>query len=293
MVDIVHHSLIGVAGAGVANALGQHEAAIGFLIGSLLPDLDVLFIPLGKSRFLNLHQGVTHSLIGITGISCLAAAIFTLVGMPFAVMACAIAAGMAVHVALDLLNTFGVRVLWPLPQRICFDAFFFIDIYVLVASWLFAAAAIGTEMGGVVAVVWIAFLAAYSAVRIAWRKAIIAKHGLTTAVPSGALPLTWFVTKRENDLIRCGVVEGLSRRLRWTSEVAEVDRDLLKVLRSGPIFKDLEKALKLFVPVKVDSDGDVTTVVSRCVAVRNFNNRYGETTSVIQKGVVISEVSRI
>jgi membrane-bound metal-dependent hydrolase YbcI (DUF457 family) len=291
MVDIVHHGIVGVAGAGVANSLGQPEMAVGFLMGSLLPDLDVLFIAFGKSRFLRLHQGVTHSVVGIPAGSLLVATLLAgMGGMPFAPLAVAIAAGMSVHVMLDIMNTFGVRILWPLPLRFSLDAFFFIDVWVLGASMLFGAAAwLGSHPG--VAVAWAGFVCAYAVGRLFRRRRIVAEHGLLTAVPSGILPRTWFVTRREDGLIRTGIVDR--HGIRWTGSVSEPSTGILAALRSGPVFSDLEAALKLFVPVSIATDGATTTVVSRCVAVPNFGNRYGETKSVIADGKVISEDSRI
>ncbi len=292
MVDIVHHGIIGVAGAGVASSLGQPEIAAGFLLGSLLPDLDVLFIVLGKSRFLRLHQGMTHSVAGIPVLGGLTATLFAgLGGIPFAPLAIGIVAGMIVHVLLDLMNTFGVRILWPLPQRVSLDAFFFIDIYVLAASLIFAAAAWEGSHPVVAAVSWAACVSAYAAARSFRRRRVVAEHRLLTAVPSGIDPRTWFVTKREAGAIRTGVVNGAG--IRWTDAVSEASPEIIGELRKGPLFSDLEAALKLFVPVSVSADGATTTVVSRCVAVPNFGNRYGETKSVIAGGKVISEDSRI
>jgi hypothetical protein len=64
-------------------------------------------------------------------------------------------------------------------------------------------------------------------------------------------------------------------------------------LRTGPIFADLEHALKLFVPVKVVVDGDTMVVTSRCVAVPNFGNTYGLTVSKILDGRVVDEISHL
>jgi hypothetical protein len=99
------------------------------------------------------------------------------------------------------------------------------------------------------------------------------------------------VTRRSGGVIRTGVADG--HGIRWTGAVPELSAEVLAVLRSGGVFSDLEAALKLFVPVSVQSDRATTTVVSRCVAVPNFGNRYGETRSVIADGRVISEDSRI
>lgn len=117
MVDIVHHSVIGFGGALVAQQMGNVDAAVGFLIGSLLPDLDVVFMALGKSRYLRLHQSVTHSVFVLpllaVGVGCLLA--FGLDTSWF-VVAFACFLGSLVHVAFDMLNSFGVRATWPSPS---------------------------------------------------------------------------------------------------------------------------------------------------------------------------------
>jgi len=293
MVDIVHHAVIGTAGAGLATALGQQEVAIGFIVGSILPDIDVLFMALGKARFLRLHQGVTHSLVGLPILATVVAGLLQpALGAPLLPLLAGVIAGMALHVALDILNTFGVNLLWPMKGRICLDAFFFIDVQVFVSSTAFAVAA-WTGHGLTAAVAWLLFVASYSALRWWWRRLIMREHGLTTAVPSGVAPMTWFVTKRDADGIRTGKVSGIRRRCVWTGTVAEADADLLDELRTGPVFSDLERSLKLFVPVAVERHAEGTTVRSRCVAVPNFGNRYGETTSVIVDGKVINEDSAI
>jgi membrane-bound metal-dependent hydrolase YbcI (DUF457 family) len=292
MVDIVHHGIIGVAGAGVANSLGQPELAVGFLLGSLLPDLDVLFIVLGKSRFLQLHQGVTHSLLGIPLLGMLAAGFFALTGgISFVPLAIGLLAGMSVHVLLDIMNTFGVRILWPLPERFSLAAFFFIDVYVLGASVLFAAAAWGGSHPVGAAIAWVACVSAYATIQVFRRRKLVADHSLLTAIPSGLFHGTWFVTRREDGVIRTGIADR--HGIRWTGSVSEASPGILAALRSGAVFSDLEAALKQFVPVSIATVGATTTVVSRCVAVPNFGNRYGETKSVIADGKVISEDSRI
>jgi hypothetical protein len=198
---------------------------------------------------------------------------------------------MSVHVLLDIMNTFGVRILWPLPERFSLAAFFFIDVYVLGASVLFAAAAWGGSHPVGAAIAWVACVSAYATIQVFRRRKLVADHSLLTAIPSGLFHGTWFVTRREDGVIRTGIVDR--HGLRWTGSVSEASPGILAALRSGAVFSDLEAALKLFVPVSIATVGATTTVVSRCVAVPNFGNRYGETKSVIADGKVISEDSRI
>lgn len=293
MVDIVHHTIIGIAGAGVAHAIGQDEAAVGFLIGSILPDLDIVFMALGKSRFLRMHQGVSHSLLGMPIIAAAVSAIMHFAcGIPFLTLLIGTLIGMVVHVSIDLMNTFGVKVLWPSKRKFCLDAFFFVDVYVLAASTLFALATWFGDSPVLAAVVWWAFVLSYAGIRY-WLSARARRaFDLTTAVPPGVMPFTWFVTQQLAD-IRVGTVSGIRPRLRWSDRIPTFGSEILDVLRGGPAFSDLEASLKMFRPVAVASGGDKVMVTSRCVAVPNFGNRYGETLSTIVDGRVVSENSRI
>lgn len=293
MVDIVHHGIIGVAGAGLAASMGQNEIAIGFMVGSLLPDLDVLFIALGKSRFLKLHQGVTHSVVGVPLLAAVMAWLLHICsGAPYVPLLGGVIVGMALHVVLDVMNTFGVRLFWPSARKLSLDAFFFVDIPVLAASCI-TAAATWMEAGAVSVVAWSVFVMSYAASRIWWKRRMMRRHGLTTAVPSGAWPLTWFVTKKTETGIAFGTVSGFWQTVVWNGETPQAAGPLLDALRNGPVYADLERSLKLFVPVSIEHDGDRTIVTSKCVAVPNFGNRYGETRSVIVDGKVIHEDSRI
>ena len=294
MVDVVHHTIVGSAGAAGAHALGHDDVALGFLLGSILPDLDVLFVMLGKSTFLRLHQGVTHSILGMPLLSLLAAALpSSAIDAGFVDVFVGCLAGMVVHVGLDLLNTFGVRVFWPLPARVSLGAFFFIDVYVLAAS-ASALAALWTGCSvPAIGIAWIAFVAAYAAFRLFWKHLIRRRHGTATEVPSGVFPLTWFVTRKVPDAVEVGLVRGLRRTVEWSSSHRVAETSLLSTLRYGPIYSNLERSLKLFVPVSVAVDGATTIVRSRCVAVPNFGNRYGETVSTIVGGRVTDETARI
>ncbi len=295
MVDIVHHSVIGFGGALVAQQLGNVDAAVGFLIGSLLPDLDVVFMVLGKSRYLRLHQSVTHSVFVLPLLSMLVGWLLSFsVGASWLFVASACLLGSLVHVGFDMLNSFGVRATWPSPRRYCLDAFFFVDIYVLAASLVSVCALWLDQPATLVCLAWGAFLALYSSSKIWWRSKIVRESGAATAIPSGVSPLFYYLTRNTSGTAtEVGHCRGLGRNVVWEDVTPRVTDDLMDVLRTGPMYADLEQALKLFRPIsmEVDAKGQITSVVSRCVAVRNFKNRYGEITSTLKDGRVIDEVA--
>ena len=61
--DVIHHTVIGAVGY-TALSSGDYEiAGFAFLLGSVIPDLDVIFGLFGKRAYLKNHQGVSHSLL--------------------------------------------------------------------------------------------------------------------------------------------------------------------------------------------------------------------------------------
>lgn len=291
MVDIVHHSIIGVGGALVAQQLGHVDIAVGFMVGSIIPDFDVVFMSMGKSTYLRMHQAVTHSIFVLPLIAwCIGTSFAGLFGANWVAVAAGCLFGGLVHVGFDALNSFGVRVLWPNQRRFALDAFFFIDIYVLLAS---SFALIGLIVGYnpiVVVVAWALFLVAYVSIKVGWRSKILKKTCALTVVPSGIFPLSYFLTREMDDGgIQIGNCSGFNRNVVWTDIYPAIDSDLLKRLQSGKQFSDLQKALKLFHPISIRTEGSSMKVISRCLAVRNFNNRYGEITSTFIDGELVDE----
>lgn len=119
--DSLTHLLMGHAmgtlAANVAPAAGPavYWAA---LIGNSLPDLDVP-ISLLLRRGVQLHRTYTHTLPGVIALSAITALMLNQVYpepglLPLFGWA---AFGCLVHVAMDCLNLFGVRLFWPLDRR--------------------------------------------------------------------------------------------------------------------------------------------------------------------------------
>ncbi len=90
------------------------------LVSGLAADVDWVTRLGGASAFLHGHRTATHSLIGTAAIAALASAAFWLAGRKYpkfavgilpALSICTVGAG--VHLLLDLLNGYGVKLLWP------------------------------------------------------------------------------------------------------------------------------------------------------------------------------------
>jgi membrane-bound metal-dependent hydrolase YbcI (DUF457 family) len=131
--DIVTHALMGAVIAGPMLPTKPLTATC-FFAGSVLPDLDALSRLFGRRAFLRWHQTYTHGLPAIAAAGFIAWLVIPRsFREPWAGFA--LAAGMLLHVGLDLTNTFGTAVLSPLsPRRYCTEWVFFIDAIVVVAT---------------------------------------------------------------------------------------------------------------------------------------------------------------
>ncbi len=120
--DNVTHSLIGLSLAKAGLGKKTPLALPALLIGANLPDAEILW-QLGRSSFHDVHRGVSHTPVGILGLSlCLAGALWLYHRFrgPAAVRGPALPAlwglslaGMITHPAFDFLNDYGIRPLLP------------------------------------------------------------------------------------------------------------------------------------------------------------------------------------
>jgi inner membrane protein len=116
----VTHALTSIAlGRAGLNKLTKLATPM-LLVSGLAADVDWVARFGSASTFLHGHRTATHSLIGTAAIATLAAAAFWLAGRKYpkfaveilpALSICTVGAG--VHLLLDLLNGYGVKLLWP------------------------------------------------------------------------------------------------------------------------------------------------------------------------------------
>jgi membrane-bound metal-dependent hydrolase YbcI (DUF457 family) len=136
------------------------------LVGSLIPDVDAVFMPSGWDVYLVHHQGGTHSLIGSIACAVVAAALVKArVAGRFGSLLLAAWAGTAGHVLLDLISGADVRVLWPFGPRAAVPLFAMADpwlggVLVLGVLWLVLGRARARHAAGIVLIVVIGISAA-------------------------------------------------------------------------------------------------------------------------------------
>ncbi len=132
--DVVTHGMVGLVLASPI-APTHPEAAAGFMLGSVLPDLDAASRVFGKRAFLHAHQTYTHATPVILVIGAAAWASLAAAGIDAPYAPLALVMGMLLHSWMDVTNTYGITVLAPFShRRWSVDWVFFIDAFVIAAS---------------------------------------------------------------------------------------------------------------------------------------------------------------
>ena len=133
MADNLTHGLAGalLAQTGFQQRYGP-AATVALVVGAELPDLDFLFALGGPVLSFVHHRGMTHSLLGGTGLALLGAlllwglfrahAYWRLVMLTYL--------GVVLHIGMDYLTSYGTQVFWPLAAgHYTADAVFIIDYF--------------------------------------------------------------------------------------------------------------------------------------------------------------------
>jgi len=99
------------------------------VLGSLAPDLDAVFMPIGWDIYLRRHQGGTHSLIGSLACAALIAAVVKFPSKRGRYLPLLLAgwAGAAGHLLLDVISGADVRFFWPVGPPVAVPLFAMAD----------------------------------------------------------------------------------------------------------------------------------------------------------------------
>lgn len=119
--DPVTHGLVGmmlgIMGGGTLSLTNSVMTAS--IVGSILPDLDIVFQMRGDYAYLKQHRGFSHSL----PCAVLASGVVTFFlgfiypGEQFSTLFWGSLLGFLSHLFLDLLNSYGVKILWPFSRK--------------------------------------------------------------------------------------------------------------------------------------------------------------------------------
>lgn len=280
--DIVTHAMSGVVIG--APLLPTRPIAGGcFVLGCVLPDLDVLARLFGKVSFLRWHQTWTHSFVGIAALGGLAFLLADWAGLSGTEAAAALAAGMLLHVLLDWSNTYGVALLTPMSRkRFCAEWVFFIDAVTVVATTAALAMVLPVLLTGgeplwQVSAGFLVFLVIYGVARFLLRRRAgrAAPAGTNSLVPSALWPWRFHGYVESNGkamLFRLNALTGVTTTgpISSTPDVCFVE--WLEGIDEYRLMRSLSAGYRL---VEAREHGDDVTLVCCDLRTRNFGGRFG------------------
>lgn len=255
---------------------GHPGPAAAFTLGSALPDLDVLARLLGRRAFLAGHQTYSHALPIIPVLAAVAGAAGAAAGLPSPwTTAAALAAGMALHSLLDLINTYGITLWAPFSmRRYCREWVFFIDLPATGLTVLVLAASLRAP-----AAAWA--LAPGLALYFLWRRSLkLRAHGLALPGTVSLLPTPcnpWRFLGAANagsrvELFALDVRTGALTERRCVETLDEAWRDRLARL---PAWRQMRSLSPLYHVVGVEPTEAGAVVTCRDLRTRQFNTRFG------------------
>ncbi|WP_192930101.1 metal-dependent hydrolase [Alkaliphilus pronyensis] len=118
--DPLSHALIGLSLHGLSQGPSlSNPATIGVIIGAIVPDLDIIARLKGDYVYLKHHRVETHSIPGIIGLSLITTYLLSFLYTSFAFKEVFIwtMIGALSHMFFDLLNSYGVAILYPFNRR--------------------------------------------------------------------------------------------------------------------------------------------------------------------------------
>lgn len=274
--DIAHHAAIGTVGMLTLQTTGHEVAGVAFVAGSVVADLDVLFMALGKRSYLRHHQEITHSVLLAPLYATVVAALLSPgLGWNWGAFVAALGA-FWLHSALDLTNTFGIVPLAPLSRRrLSLDAVFFID----AVAWAVTVAAIValyTWKQAWIGALYLAVLSAYLGLRLCQQKCVVGRLGCLFAIPSSWHPFEYYVYS-EDGKYRTSLYNAATGRERNVAEIAPADPEIEALAIRSQVYRDMQHIARALRITEVHSDDRGTTIVARDLAVRNFGGRFART----------------
>ncbi|WP_372364699.1 metal-dependent hydrolase [Candidatus Uabimicrobium sp. HlEnr_7] len=275
--DIVTHAMIGV----IIGLPLTHTAPVlssGFILGSVLPDVDAFSRLFGKYAFLKFHQTYTHSVPLILLSMCIVTAIMYFTFPLLTLFPVGIAAGMIGHAFLDLTNTYGIKILLPFSRkRLCYEWMFFVDTpavilcggyFFFIASKLHTASPIPTSTSYTFCII----LAMVCFVRCYMRNMAqrIAPQNTLSLIPSALKPWLYFGSLYNVTHITTFKLSILSKTIFEEQQIAILDEKYPQITNCED-FKTMQSLSPLYHVVEEKEN----VVVSRDLRIRNFNTNFG------------------
>ena len=294
--DIVHHTLIGGTGMLVAVAQDQPLVGFAFVAGSVFPDLDVIFMTLGKRFYLKHHQGITHSVI-LAPLYALLLSIVLL--MPLGEwwqmeVYLAALAGIYIHILLDWFNTYRIALLSPfIKKRYSLDAVFFIDSVALMLTALFYGLHALDELN---IAVWLypPGFVIYFLSKLGYQRKIRSQLNALFAIPSSLNPFEFYVLAEDGQGLYGYLYNGLTgnrkKQIRYSAE----DDAIRTLAEKSCVYQDMKRITRAFHITDVEKTERGISIQVNDIAVRNFGGKFARTMLEFDNnGKLIREVANI
>ena len=293
--DIIHHTLIGVAGYQSATDANMFPQGVAFLLGSIFPDLDVIFMALGKRFYLKNHQALTHSLpLSPLYALMLASPLFIVEGFSWSLAIMALL-GLWLHIALDWCNTYRIAPFAPFSyRRYSLDAIFFIDLVTLTLTSGFYALYYLTSPSLWVTTLYGALFLLYLLLKLWLQQRVRLTKRVVTAIPSSLNPFSFFLfceDESHHHSFHYNLLSGhLSHRIKITRAAPTIEA----MAEKSRVYHDMKKICRALRIVNIQQSEQKTVIHASDLAVRNFGGRFGQTVLIFDKsGELVSEVANI
>ncbi len=280
--DIVTHGMMGLA-LGGAWLADSPAGGCGFVIGSVLPDLDAFSRCWGKSAFLRNHQGWTHSLLVIGGVTILGGLTVGMMNAELKELVIGLGLGAMLHVLLDLTNTFGVKVWAPISdRRYCREWIFFIDAGMIGLT----IPAAGSAMLGLwdpewpsrkYGVLYGVLLTVYVMVRGIFRGLSLQRFpaGTVSAIPSALWPWEFLICVRNSYGIEQAWVNGITGARRFVGLTSVLDESVREIVDQVPEYQTMKAVSPVYHVIGVEPEGEGLLIRCRDLRTVNFNTEFG------------------
>jgi len=216
--DPLTHAL---SGAVIKNLGFSRKGSLGVLIFSTVaPDADFITRLWGADVFLRHHRGVTHGVLALILVPLLVGYALRKKG-GFAYFWLLSTVGYGLHIALDLTNSYGVRLLAPLDEStFTYDLNFIVDPYVfLIVALAVFLGRFRPDRARAVAAVAVASLVLYTGVKRHFHasaeeflRADMDEYVIEKVVPMPNSFLRWWFIARDDREIRTGFADLFTRK---------------------------------------------------------------------------------
>jgi inner membrane protein len=117
--DPITHGMVGLAIASISGEPIIGAVSIGATLGAMSPDLDIVMQCKGHLSYLKNHRGMSHSIPFLVGISMIISMILSFIfpGTTFLKILLWTFLGTLSHSLLDILNSYGAQIFWPLSKK--------------------------------------------------------------------------------------------------------------------------------------------------------------------------------